>query len=79
MNPHLVPERELAALTGHLDPSGAVRRGQLVRCLKRQGVRFFTGAGGTVWTTVSALDQALGILPQTPAAPSTDTYPEAII
>lgn len=80
MNPHLVPERDLAALTGHLDAAGGVRRGQLKRYLKRQGVPFLPGAGGAVWTTVSALEQALGIRPETPTpAPSTDTYPEGIV
>lgn len=80
MNPHLVPEHDLAALTGHLDAAGGVRRGQLKRYLKRQGVPFLPGAGGTVWTTVDALNQALGIQPEPPPlAQSTETYPAVII
>jgi hypothetical protein len=59
MNPSLLPERDLATLTGHLGEDGRVDRGQLKRCLARARVPYRVGAGGQVWTTVEALNAAL--------------------
>lgn len=58
---HLLSEAQLAAATGHIRSDGTVDRGQLKRCLRRARVPFKVGAGGKLWTTAKAVDEALGV------------------
>ena len=46
--------------------TGYQRRGDVERCLKDQGIRFFIGRAG-VWTTVDLVNAAGGLQAQAPA------------
>jgi hypothetical protein len=72
MNPALVQEPELAAVTGYYTPAGDPDRGQIKRCLKRMGVRYFEGKGGRVWTTTDLINRAGGLVSGQPAANDDD-------
>jgi hypothetical protein len=39
------------------------RVSDVARCLERQGIRFFYGRGGTVWTTIDLVNVAIGLKP----------------
>jgi len=49
----LVTEEQLILATGHS------QRGRLAACLCHQGVRFFRGKRGIIWTTKEELNRAL--------------------
>jgi hypothetical protein len=48
-------QETLADLTGYTRP------GEIALCLDRQGVKYFVGKRGRVWTTREALNVALGL------------------
>jgi hypothetical protein len=48
---------DLLRATGYRHP------GDLARSLTRQGIKFFYGKGGIVWTTVNLIDAAGGLRP----------------
>lgn len=56
MNSGIVTFEDLRAATGYR------RQTDVARCLERQGVSFFYGRDG-VWTTIDALNAALGVPP----------------
>lgn len=62
MPAHLIQFDELQQVTGY------TRQADVERCLQRQGVRFFRGRNGAIWTTLEALNVALGV--SAPAANS---------
>ena len=49
----LVRESQLREVTGYKD------RGRLATSLERQGIQFFRGRSGTIWTTLDELNRAL--------------------
>jgi hypothetical protein len=48
---------ELRAITGYS------RSGDIARCLRTQGIRFFYGRGGEPWTTTELVNLAGGLNP----------------
>lgn len=40
---------------------GYTHAGEVVRCLKKQGVKVFLGKGGEPWTTIELINQAGGL------------------
>jgi hypothetical protein len=67
MSASLLNEEALKAATG------AKRRGDLARYLSRAGVPFQRGAGGAIWTSLDAINAALGLRTSAPEpAPSTE-------
>lgn len=57
----VINQEELAEATGYTRPA------EIAACLARQGVRYFSGKRGRIWTTQAALNHALG-LPVEPIA-----------
>ena len=49
----IVTEEQLLQVTDYH------QRGRLSRCLKTQGIRFFKGKDGRIWTTEEELNRAL--------------------
>jgi hypothetical protein len=47
------------------------RAGDVVRCLRKQGIAVFIGKGGEPWTTIELINQAGGLK----AANADETYP----
>jgi hypothetical protein len=48
--------------------TGYDRAGDIERCLRTAGIRFFYGKGGRIVTTTDAVNAALGIQSQSPPA-----------
>lgn len=44
-----------------LRATGYKHVGDLERSLSKQGIRFFHGKGGTIWTTINLVDAAAGL------------------
>jgi hypothetical protein len=63
----IVTLEQLKSVTGYNRP------GDIERCLKKNGVRFLYGQGGKIFTTLDAINAALGLKSQ----PSNDA-PEEI-
>jgi hypothetical protein len=61
MKPLIVTFEDLKAATG------CTRQGDLEDCLRKNGVRFLYGKKG-IYTTVDALNAAMGLLSEKPAA-----------
>ena len=49
--------------------TGFDRMGDIARALERQGIRYLRGRAGRLFTTVDALNKAMGISPSEPDAP----------
>jgi hypothetical protein len=49
----LITESELLEATGY------EHRGRLARCLEKQGIRFYRGDRGRIWTTLDEVNRAL--------------------
>jgi hypothetical protein len=47
-----------------LEILGFEHAGQVERCLRQQGIRYFHGKGGAPWTTIDLIDQAGGLNPR---------------
>jgi hypothetical protein len=60
MTTALISTEQLKTVTGYDRP------GDIERCLRAAGVRFFYGKGGRIITTTDAINAALGIQSQTP-------------
>jgi len=58
----LISTEQLKIFTGYDRP------GDIERCLRTAGIRYFHGKGGRIVTTTDAINAALGIQSQTPAA-----------
>lgn len=68
MSARIIEFAELQRLTGYQ------RQADVARCLRDQGIRFACGRDG-IWTTIDAVNAALGIVPK---ARNDGTYdPEA--
>lgn len=46
-----------------LEITGYKQVGDLEKCLKKQGIRFFYGKPGVIWTTLSLIEAAGGLKP----------------
>ena len=46
-----------------LAASGFERAGDLARSLREQGIHYFTGKGGRIWTTIDLVNMAGGLRP----------------
>jgi hypothetical protein len=57
MNERLLSCEDLLNITGYKNI------GDLARSLSKQGIRFFYGKGGAIWTTVNLVDAAGGLKP----------------
>lgn len=55
IHPSALAPEDLERLTGYK------RQGDLEKWLRQNGVLFFRGQGGRVWTTVDAVNRALGL------------------
>lgn len=62
MRGEILETEDLKAITGHTRP------GDIARWLTRQGVKYFRGKSGTIFTTQRLLEAAVGFVPNTPAA-----------
>lgn len=51
----LISHESLQQITGYSNPC------KIGQCLDRQGVRYFTGSRGRIWTTQESLNAALGL------------------
>ena len=63
----LVNLEQLKQITGYYRP------GDIERCLKKNGIRFLYGQGGKIFTTIDAINAAMGLKSETP-----DTTQEVI-
>lgn len=62
MHPSALAQSDLERLTGYQRPA------DIERWCESNGVRYFRGKGGVIWTTLDAVNSALGIsMHQTPA------------
>jgi hypothetical protein len=52
---YIISQDELVAVTGYSRPA------EIAACLTRQGVRFLTGKRGRIFTTLSALEDGMGL------------------
>jgi len=59
MTTALISTEQLKTVTGYDRP------GDIERCLRSAGIRFFYGKGGRIVTTTDAINAALGIQSQT--------------
>ena len=57
VHPQILTVHELVALTG------CERWGDVTRSLSEQGIRFFLGKGGDLWTTIDLVNAAGGLSP----------------
>ena len=53
-NSFIVSQEELKIITGYKRPA------EIAACLTRQGVKFLTGKRGQIWTTIGAIEFAMG-------------------
>jgi hypothetical protein len=51
----LITLDHLKAITGYDRP------GDIERCMKKNGIRFLYGQGGTIFTTIDAINAAMGL------------------
>lgn len=56
-SPRTLTAEQLSLLTGY------ERLGDLKRVLNAQGIRYFWGKGGRIWTTIDLVNAAAGLLP----------------
>lgn len=52
---NLVSQEDLATITGYTKPA------EIAACLSRQGVKYLAGKRGRIFTTVSALEEGMGL------------------
>lgn len=50
---NIIDQDELERVTGYSKPS------QLMSCLKKQGIPYYLGKGGRIWTTLDAINSKL--------------------